>query len=108
GSHWGLGLLSHGGDCLDCNHGDAADRIAFVTPLFGHLVAAAYDFSAVGPLSVRPDATRSLVLEPAANVHSISFAVMNPRTPLAIERRRRASKTTVEYGALGSYRWQDF
>ena len=33
GSHWGLGMLANGGDCLDCDAGDAADRIAFVTPL---------------------------------------------------------------------------
>lgn len=108
GSHWGLGLLSHGGDCLDCDRGDAADRIAFVTPIFGHLIAAAYDFSAVGPLSSRPDGVRSLVLEPAANVHSFSFALMNPKSPQARERRRRAGKTSVEYGVLASHRWQDF
>jgi uncharacterized protein (TIGR04551 family) len=35
GSHWGLGLLANAGDCLDCDSGDAADRIAFVTPLLG-------------------------------------------------------------------------
>lgn len=108
GSHWGLGLLSNGGDCLDCDRGDAADRIAFVTPIFGHLVAAAYDFSAVGPLSLRPDAIRSVVIEPSANVHSMSFAIMNPKTPLTVERRRRAKKATVEYGVLASHRWQAF
>jgi uncharacterized protein (TIGR04551 family) len=33
---------------------------------------------------------------------------MNVRSPQARERRRRGGKTTVEYGLLGSYRWQDF
>lgn len=108
GSHWGLGLLANGGDCLDCDRGDAADRIAFVTPVLGHLVAAAYDFSAVGPLATRQDQIRSLILEPSASVHSLSFALMNPRSPIATERRRRAGKVTVEYGALASHRWQDF
>ena len=108
GTHWGLGMLANGGDCLGCDRGDAADRIAFVTPIFGHLVAAAYDFTAVGPLSLRPDAIRSVVLEPSANVHSLSFALMNPRTPLALDRRRRAGKVTVEYGLLASHRWQDY
>ncbi|MBL8957771.1 MAG: TIGR04551 family protein [Myxococcaceae bacterium] len=107
GAHWGLGLLANGGDCLDCDRGDAADRIAFVTPVLGHFVAAAYDFTAVGPLSTRQDQIRGLVLEPSANVHSISFALMNPRTPVATERRRRAGRTTVEYGVLASHRWQD-
>lgn len=108
GSHWGLGMLANGGDCLDCDRGDAADRVAFVSPIFGHLVAAAYDFSAVGPLQLRPDSIRSIVLEPSANVHSASFALMNIRTPLALDRRRRAGRVTVEYGALASHRWQDY
>jgi len=34
------------------------DRIAFVTPIAGHLWAVAYDFSAVGPLAVVPDEPR--------------------------------------------------
>lgn len=108
GNHWGLGMLGNGGDCLDCDRGDSADRIAFVTPILGHLVAAAYDFSAVGPLSIRPDAIRSVILEPSASVHSVSFALMNLRTPLALDRRRRADRVTVEYGLLASHRWQDF
>jgi uncharacterized protein (TIGR04551 family) len=33
GSHWGLGILANGGDCADCDRGDAADRVAFVTPI---------------------------------------------------------------------------
>jgi len=32
GSTWGLGMLTNGGDCVDCDSGDAADRIAFATP----------------------------------------------------------------------------
>src|SRR5262249_29357649 len=35
GSHWGLGILTNGGDCVDCDSGDAADRIAFITPIGG-------------------------------------------------------------------------
>lgn len=108
GNHWGLGILSNGGDCLDCDRGDAADRIAFVTALLGHLWAVAYDFSAVGPLAGRRDGSRSIVLEPAADVRTFSFALMNVRSPEGRERRRRAGKTTVEYGAVASHRWQDF
>jgi uncharacterized protein (TIGR04551 family) len=108
GNHWGLGMVTHSGDCLDCDRGDSADRIAFVTPVLNHFIAAAYDFSAVGPLSTRPDAVRSVILEPSANVHSLSFAVMNVRSPLAAARRRRGGKATLEYGLLASHRWQDY
>ncbi|MEO7094271.1 MAG: TIGR04551 family protein, partial [Polyangiales bacterium] len=44
GNAWGLGMLANGGDCADCDSGDAQDRIAFVTPLAGLIWAAAYDF----------------------------------------------------------------
>jgi len=107
GNQWGLGLLSNGGDCLDCNLGDAADRIAFVTSLGGHLWAAAYDFSSVGPISLRKDGQRSLVLDEAIAVRSFTFAWMNVRDDLSRRRRAKADKWTFEYGAFLSHRWQD-
>lgn len=107
GAHWGLGMLSNGGDCADCDSGDAADRIAFVTPLFGHIWALAYDFSAIGPTVQRTGGLRVIDFEPSDNVNTITFAFMAWRSDLARERRRRAGKTTVDYGALVSHRWQD-
>ncbi len=107
GNMWGLGMMSNGGDCLDCNSGDAADRVAFVTSLAGHLWAVAYDFSAVGPTQFRRDGTRQLVLDPSTDVQSVSFAFMNVKDDHTRRRRRIAGKVTVEYGILGSYRWQN-
>src|SRR4051812_37514908 len=37
GTHWGLGMVANGGDCLDCDSSDASDRIAYLTPLAGHI-----------------------------------------------------------------------
>jgi uncharacterized protein (TIGR04551 family) len=107
GSEWGLGMLTNGGDCADCDAGDAADRIALLTPLAGHIWAVAYDFSAIGPTVPRPDGVRSLDLEPGAAVHTITFAVLRYKDDFARARRRRAGKTTVEYGAYVSHRWQN-
>ncbi|MBL8935377.1 MAG: TIGR04551 family protein [Archangium sp.] len=108
GNQWGLGMLSNGGDCLDCNHGDAADRLAFVTALGGHLWAVAYDFSAVGPTPYRRDNQRQLVLDNALDVKSVTFAWMNVRDDVSRRRRTKAGKMTFEYGAFLSHRWQDF
>lgn len=108
GNQWGLGMLSNGGDCLDCNLGDAADRIAFVTALAGHLWAVAYDFSAVGPTPLRKDGQRALVLDNAVDVKSVTLAWMNVRDDVSRRRRTRAGKLTFEYGAFVSHRWQDF
>ncbi len=105
-SQWGLGMVTGGGDCLDCDHGDAADRIAFVTPIAGHLWALAYDFSSVGPLVSRPDSQTHWVWEPGVPAPSVTFAVMNVRNDASRQRRQRANKATFEYGAFVSHRWQ--
>ncbi|MCA9561305.1 MAG: hypothetical protein KC583_22300 [Myxococcales bacterium] len=47
-SHWGLGLLANNGGCLDCDFGDAVDRIMGVTKLFGTYLALGWDFPAEG------------------------------------------------------------
>jgi uncharacterized protein (TIGR04551 family) len=106
GNMWGLGMYANGGDCLDCNLSDQADRVAFVTPVLGHLWAFAYDFSAVGPTALRRDGERSYVLDPSTNVSSVTFALMNVKNQDARDRRRKAGRWTVEYGAYLSYRWQ--
>lgn len=107
GGHWGLGVLSHGGDCDDCDLGDASDRLAFITATAGHIFAAAYDFSAVGPSSYRPTG-RPIDVDPSDDVRTVSFAVLNWRDDFARERRGKAGKATFEYGALVSHRWQDY
>ncbi|MBM4377554.1 MAG: TIGR04551 family protein [Deltaproteobacteria bacterium] len=106
GSHWGLGMLTNGGDCVDCDSGDAADRVALVTPLLGHLVAASFDVSAIGPLVARPNQVRPIDVEPRADARTVTFAVLRWRNDLARARRRKAGKATVDYGAYVAHRWQ--
>ena len=106
GSHWGLGMLTNSGDCADCDSGDAADRIAFVTPLVSHLWAVAYDFSATGPFVLDRAESRFIDIAPDANVHTLTFAFMRHRSDWARERRSKAGKHTVDYGAYVSRRWQ--
>ncbi len=106
GNDWGLGMYENGGDCIDCDAGDSVDRVAFLTPLFGHVFAVAYDYSATLALAPRAD-NRTISIAPFSNVRSVTFAGLHFETDLARERRRKAGKTTLEYGLLGSYRWQD-
>jgi uncharacterized protein (TIGR04551 family) len=106
GTHWGLGMVANGGDCLDCDSSDASDRVAFITPLAGHIWALAYDFSATGPLGARTLQNRTIGLEPTTDVRTVTFAWMSWQTDEARERRRKADKTTVEYGSYITHRWQ--
>jgi uncharacterized protein (TIGR04551 family) len=106
GNQWGLGMYANGGDCLDCDSGDTVDRVAFLTPLFGHVFAFAFDYSATLALDPRAD-NRTIAIAPTSNVRSITLAGLSFKSDLSRDRRTRAGKTTIEYGLLGSYRWQD-
>jgi uncharacterized protein (TIGR04551 family) len=106
GAHWGLGMLANSGDCLDCDSGDNADRIALVSPMLGHILAVAYDFSATGPFEPRRASNRVIAVEPTTNVRSVTAAILRWKDDEARERRKKAGKTTVEYGAYGAARWQ--
>lgn len=106
GNTWGLGMLSNGGDCLQCDSGDAADRIAFVTSRFNHFVAVAYDIGWVGPTATRKVETREIDLGRSDNLHTVNLALLRQRDALALDRRNRAGKVTFDYGAVFSHRWQ--
>ncbi len=107
GSAWGLGMLTNGGDCADCNYGDVADRVAFLAPAVGHIWALAYDIGQIGPFQTQPPGNTAVNLAPSANVSTVTFAVLKFHDDLARVRRRAAGKTTVDYGAYVSHRWQN-
>jgi len=106
GAHWGLGIVANGGDCDDCDGGDAADRIAFVSPLAGHLFAVSYDLGWSGPQTARKDDARSVELAPTDDVTTITGTILRTRSPAAILRRAAVGLPTVEYGGYVSHRWQ--
>jgi uncharacterized protein (TIGR04551 family) len=107
GAHFGLGMVAHGGDCADCDGGDAADRIAFVAPLGGHLFAAAYDFTASGPTTPRRAGNRVVDLEPSDDVSTATLAVLRAAVPATRARRAAAGRSTLEYGVYATHRRQD-
>ncbi|MEM9877530.1 MAG: hypothetical protein AAF928_21710, partial [Myxococcota bacterium] len=106
GAQWGLGMLSNGGDCLDCDSGDAADRFTYILPALDHLFIGAYDFSSTAPTVPHQTETRAIAVEPTAMVHTVTFAVMHFTTDESRRRRRRAGRFTFDYGALATHRWQ--
>jgi uncharacterized protein (TIGR04551 family) len=97
GAHFGLGMAANGGDCEDCDHGDAGDRAALISPLFGHLVAIAYDISSRGPFMRAPDDGHDILLEPNAAVSGPTFAIFKTHSPATLARRADAGYTTIEY-----------
>jgi uncharacterized protein (TIGR04551 family) len=106
GAHFGLGMLANGGDCDDCDGGDTADRVAFATPLAGHIVAAAYDISSSGPYTMHRDQRRVLDLEPSDDVTTVTAAILKLAVPATRARRAAAGLATLEYGVYVSHRTQ--
>jgi uncharacterized protein (TIGR04551 family) len=107
GNHWGLGMLANGGDCADCDSGDAQDRIAFITPVAGHVWAASFDLTSSGPQVARHSGFRPVDITPVDDVRTVTFAVLSWLGDAPRARRHRAGRTTFEYGAYLSHRWQD-
>lgn len=107
GAHWGLGMTQHGGDCEDCDGGDAADRLALVTPIAGHLLALAWDVGSSGPTRPRRDPSRVVDLEPSDDVTTFTAAWLRTRSPAVRLRRAAAGLPTFEYGVFVSHRRQD-
>lgn len=107
GNTWGLGMLSNGGDCPDCDSSDAADRVAFITTQFDHFWAIAYDIAYSGPYVSRKVSARVVDIEPSDDVKTLTVAVLRQRDALALKRRRDAGKATFDYGLSASFRGQD-
>ncbi len=107
GANFGLGMAANGGDCEDCSGGDAADRIAFVMPVFGHLLAAAYDIAARGPFTASRDGRTAIALEPSDRAAGPTVAILKIHSPAALARRAEAGRASLEYGAYVTHRSQD-
>jgi uncharacterized protein (TIGR04551 family) len=107
GAHFGLGIAVNSGDCEDCDHGDAADRIAFVSPLAGHLVALAYDITSRGPFTESRDGGHAIELEHTNQTAGPTVALLKVHSPATLARRAAAGRTSFEYGAYLTRRTQD-
>jgi uncharacterized protein (TIGR04551 family) len=106
GAHFGLGMSAHGGDCEDCDQGNAADRAAFVSPIAGHLLAVAYDLASTGPFTRSRDGGHVLALEPSDRAAGPTLAILKVHSPAALARRADAGRTSLEYGAYVTRRTQ--
>lgn len=107
GAHVGLGIVANGGDCEDCEHDDATDRIALVSPLFGHLIALAYDITSRGPYTRSRDGGHSIALDPTDRVGGPTLALLKVHSPAALARRAAAGLISTEYAAYITSRTQE-
>lgn len=106
GAHFGLGIAANGGDCEECDKGDVADRVAFVSPIAEHLLAVAYDVASRGPFTRSRDGGHAIALEPTDAATGWTLAALKIHSPAALARRAAAGRTSLEYGAYLARRTQ--
>jgi uncharacterized protein (TIGR04551 family) len=102
--NWGTGFFVNNGDCIGCDFGDSGDRIALTLPILHHYLTVMYELSASGPY-VTPWA-QPIDVEPNAQVNTFAFDFARLDSPAAQRRKLLAGRTLVQYGILGSYRFQ--
>ncbi len=131
GSHWGLGILAndggpahfdHGplvtqpdpfgttGQCFDCDYGSTADRIMFITKIFGHYVVPMIDFTSEGPYSNRMNETmgQPYDLDQLDDVNSWIIAVARRDKPEDIKRALEQDEWVLNYGIYFVFRNQAY
>lgn len=107
-THFGLGLVAHGGDCQSCDGGAAADRIAWALAIGEHVVSLSWDLQTV--LLGRRDETHyarnSVAFEPTAtpDVQTALWGKFRSNTTQA--RMLGAGRTSLEYAAYVSHSYE--
>lgn len=105
-SHFGLGIAANAGDDLDDDGGDRSDRIGFVMPLLGHIVATGYDWAATGPVGKTvgnaPDPQ-----DITGSEQAFSVAILKFRAPWEVELYRQAGQSVFDYAVGLSTEWQN-
>ncbi len=96
-SHFALGIAANDGADLDDDNGDHADRVALVLPLYGHLLAAAFDV--LDPNAHTPGSA------PAVGEQAVTLGVMKWRAPWEIALYRDAGRAVFDYGLALSAEW---
>jgi uncharacterized protein (TIGR04551 family) len=131
GSHWGLGILANDGgpahfdrgplvtqpdpfgatgQCFDCDYGSTADRIMFITKIFGHYVVPMIDFTSEGPYSNRPNEVmgQPYDLDQLDDVNSWIIAVARRDKPEDIKRALENDEWVLNYGLYFVFRNQAY
>ncbi len=129
GSQWGLGLLASDGGpthvdrgplvtrkdpfspmghCFDCDYGSTADRIMFITKIFGHYVVPMIDFTAEGPYYVHTNEYQGqpFDLDQLDDVNSYILAITKRDKPEDIEQALAQDDWVLNYGVYFVFRNQ--
>jgi uncharacterized protein (TIGR04551 family) len=109
GSHWGLGMLTNSGNCLDCDYGDTVDRLMFVTTrIAGHYFVPFLDFVSEGPTGMRSNDLFGQPFDRAQLDDGRDYGISIARrdTDVEVARKLAAGQNILNYGVYFVYRTQ--
>jgi uncharacterized protein (TIGR04551 family) len=110
GAHWGLGILRNDGDCLECDFGDNADRVQFVTePFAGWYVTPMLEFGGEG-VGYPSTLENSEPLDPSQSDDTTSWVLAIARRDTEQQRRSKLDNNqgVLNYGLFFTYRTQSW
>jgi uncharacterized protein (TIGR04551 family) len=108
GAHWGLGIMRHDGECLDCDFGDNADRIQFVTePFAGWYVTPMLEFGNEGVVRQSTlEADEPVDLTQSDDTTSWILAIARRDTEQQRKSKLDNNQGVLNYGLYFTYRTQ--
>ncbi len=107
-NEWGLGIMANSGMKLNSEWGDTVDRVAYILPLFGHLIIPSYEFMSSGPTSAAPNQWwgQPFDLEQGDTVHQVTLRAGKIDRGQELRKKLDNGDLVVNYGIYFSYRWQ--
>lgn len=104
--HWGLGMMTNSGDCLDCDYGHTSDRIAIQFKAANHVFSPMYDWIGTGP-HLRPFNSSSTV-DPFDRDDAVQYSLRISRTdhPQDIAEQVARGQNVLNYGLWNAIRTQ--
>ena len=106
--HWGLGMMTHNGDCLDCDYGDIVDRVSLTFKAAKPLFMPAYDWVSTGPQAAPFGRSGGQPLDAVTwdDVEQYSLRIARIEHPNVIADRLSAGDSVLNYGFWGIWRKQ--
>lgn len=107
-NHWGLGMMTNDGDCLDCDYGDVTDRIGITFRAANHLFTPMYDWVASGPVAAPFGRSGGQPLDALDrdDVNQYGLQIERVDHPKDIRQKLGQGAPVINYGGWATFRTQ--